>query len=209
MCPPTLKTRFLLGEYIDLAVLLNNSNSNNTHDNQKITFINGELIVQQKQNAPKITSTETWTDAFIIYINIYCSVHTEKFAQLLKYLHTIRFGAKRSAYDEQSRLRLSLDPMASWATIDSEQWLIFMYGHMGNQPNVMDKVLRCYSFYYNGQCLRQGCQYSPSCMMCFGQHPVKNYPRQNGRFIPSYGQRQVRPSQRMPHPRMFHMAPRH
>jgi hypothetical protein len=28
----------LLGEYIDLAVLLNNSNSNNTHDNQKIVF---------------------------------------------------------------------------------------------------------------------------------------------------------------------------
>jgi hypothetical protein len=72
-----------LREYIDLAVLLNNSNSNNTHDNKKIAFINGELIVQQEQNAPKITSIETWTDAFIIYMNIYCSVHTEKFAQLL------------------------------------------------------------------------------------------------------------------------------
>jgi hypothetical protein len=62
---------------------------------KKIAFINGELIVQQKQNAPKITYIETWTDAFIIYMNIYCSGHTEKFAQLLKYLHTIRLGVKR------------------------------------------------------------------------------------------------------------------
>ena len=62
---------------------------------KKIAFINGELIVQQKQSAPKITYIETWTDAFIIYMNIYCSGHTEKFAQLLKYLHTIRLGVKR------------------------------------------------------------------------------------------------------------------
>jgi hypothetical protein len=66
-----IRNKILLGEYIDLPVLLNNSNSNNTHDNQKIAFINGELIVQQKQNAPNITSIETWTDAFIIYMNIY------------------------------------------------------------------------------------------------------------------------------------------
>jgi hypothetical protein len=59
-----------------------------------------------------------------------------------------------------------------------------MYGHMGNQPNAMGKVLRCYSFNYNGQCLRQGSQYSQSCTRCFGQHPVKNCPRQNGRFTP-------------------------
>ena len=102
---------------------------------KKIAFISGELIVQQKQNAPKITSIETWTDALIIFMNIYCSVHTEICAQLLKYLHTIRLGAKRSAfgwksYDEQFRFRLSLDPMASWATIDSELWLIYMYGHI-------------------------------------------------------------------------------
>jgi hypothetical protein len=51
-----VRNKILLREYIDLAVLLNNSNSNNTHDNQKIAFINGELIVQQEQNAPKITS---------------------------------------------------------------------------------------------------------------------------------------------------------
>ena len=145
---------------------------------KKIAFINGELIVQQNQNAPKITSIETWTDAFIIYMNIYSSVHTEKFAQLLKYLHTIRLGAKRSAfgwksYGEQCRLRLSLDPMASWATIDSELWLIYMHGHMDNQPNAMGKVLRCYSFNYNGQCLRPGCQCSHSCMRCFGQHLLR------------------------------------
>ena len=207
-----IRNKILLREYIDLAVLLNNSNSNNTHDNQKLAFINGELIVQQKQNAPKITYIETWTDAFIIYMNIYCSVHTEKFAQLL--FTQLGWEEKRSAfgwksYDEKFRLRLSLDPMASWETIDSELWLIYMYGHMGNQPNAMGKVLRCYSFNYNGQCLRQGSQYSHSCTRCFGQHPVKNCPRQNGRFTPNYGHRQVRPSQRMPHPRMSHMASRH
>ena len=33
-----IRNKILLGEYIDLAVLLNNSNSNNTHDNQKNSF---------------------------------------------------------------------------------------------------------------------------------------------------------------------------
>jgi hypothetical protein len=64
-----------------------------------------------------------------------------------------------SIYDEQFRLGLSHNPSASWAEIDSELWLIYMYGSVataGNQSQVANKQLRCYSFNYNGQCFRQG-----------------------------------------------------
>jgi hypothetical protein len=57
-------------------------------------------------------------------MSIYYSVHIEKFPEMLKYLHVIRLGAKRSSfglksYDEQFRLGLSHNPSASWAEIDS------------------------------------------------------------------------------------------
>lgn len=208
----SIKTKIMAGEYIDLAILLTNSNATNMQDQQKIAFVNGELILQPKQNTPKITTIENWTDAFIIFMNIYCSIHVEKFPQLLKYLYTIRLGAKRSAfgwksYDEQFRLRLATNPTLSWANIDQELWLLYMHGNGGNQPTGINKVLRCYAYNYNGQCVNQNCKYSHSCLRCFGQHPVMNCPRQNARIIPSmeFGQRQFRPpTQRMGfRPRVF------
>jgi hypothetical protein len=62
---------------------------------------------------------------------IYCSVHTDRFNELLKYMYTIRLGSKRMSgsgwiqYDEQYRLRKAMNPSSSWSIMDSELWLLY------------------------------------------------------------------------------------
>ena len=110
-----LKQKIVAGEFIDLALLLTNSSASDLNNSQKISFIQGELVIQPKQTQHKFTTIETWTDSFIIYMSIYCSVHIEKFPEILKYLHVINLRAKMSSfgwksYDEQFRLGLSHNP---------------------------------------------------------------------------------------------------
>lgn len=186
--PQTIKQKIIAGEYIDLALLLTNSQSST--DTHKITFVQGELLVQPKQQQQKITSIELWTDAFITYMSIYCKTHSEAYADLLKYMSTIRLGAKRSSagwklYDEQFRLRQSHDPSNSWAVIDAELWLIYMNSSLtpSTGTGLVNRVQKCYAYNYNGVCGRQVCHYSHSCIRCFGPHPIKFCSGSNARGV--------------------------
>ena len=59
-------------------------------------------------------------------MGVFCSVHKGRFDELLKYLYSIRLGAKRATglgwvlYDEQYRLKKVLDPSSSWAIVSPE-----------------------------------------------------------------------------------------
>ena len=70
---------------------------------------------------------------FLVYISIFCTTgHSTVFQDLLKYIHSIRLGAKWCAlgwksYDEKFRLRMSQDPAGSWAVVDPDLWLLNMY----------------------------------------------------------------------------------
>lgn len=88
--PLSTKQKIIAGEYIDLASLFSNSQKTSTVG-QNITFSQGQLMVQPNQPDLKINNIETWPDAFIVYISIYCSVHLGKFQELLKYMQMIRF----------------------------------------------------------------------------------------------------------------------
>ena len=59
-----------------------------------MAIVKGELVLQDKQTK-KINSIEMWTDAFIFYLSIYCSVHCDFVLDVLKYMNTIRIAAKR------------------------------------------------------------------------------------------------------------------
>lgn len=182
-----LKQKIIAGEYIDLASLLVNSQTS-MEERQKIIISQGELLIQPKQQQQKIVDIGSWTDAFLIFISIYCSAHPAKFQDLLKYMNTIRLGAKRSThgwkiYDEQFRLRKSQDPASSWAVIDQELWLLFMYSEQSVNPVVGS--YKCYAFNYRGNCPTQACSYSHSCLRCYGSHPVIFCPRQS--FMPNRG----------------------
>ena len=129
-----------------------------------------------------------WTDAFLIYTSIYCTIHVLRLQELLKYMQTIRLGAKRNAgfrwklYDEQFRLRKAQEPASSWAIIDTELWLLYMQpsAGAGNELGLQgaprqtqnNKSFKCYAFNYNGVCTQQYCNFKHSCLKCSGVHPV-------------------------------------
>jgi len=186
--PLSTKQKIIAGEYVDLASLLSNSQNTSTLG-QNITFSQGQLIVQPKQPDLKINNIETWSDAFIVYISIYCSVHQGRFQELLKYMQIIRLGAKRTQglnwknYDEQFRLRKFQNPSSSWADIDTELWLLYMqvpgntFPIHGNAPNPKYSqnaggLLKCYAFNYQGSCTQTSCVYKHTCLRCNGSHPV-------------------------------------
>ena len=83
---------------------------NSSSDKQTIALVQGQSIVQPKQQDIKINNTETWTGASIIFTSIYNSVHAAQLQDLLKYMQTMKVGAKPSfglnwkLYDEQFRL---------------------------------------------------------------------------------------------------------
>jgi len=88
----SLKDKIIKGEYVDIGALLSSS----VQDKQNISVIEGELIVQTERQTNKLLSIEAWSDAFIIFMSIYGSAHPNSFQQLLKYMKSVRLGAKRS-----------------------------------------------------------------------------------------------------------------
>ncbi|CAG2258146.1 unnamed protein product [Mytilus edulis] len=133
----SIREKIMKSEFIDLGILLANNTQQAT---QKLVFRGGEFIVQTENLQNKIGSIDQWTSAFIIFVSVYCTVHSGRLQELLKYMSVVRLGAKRNPnnlgwklYDEQFRLRKALDPASSWAIVDSELWLLYMADSSGTQ----------------------------------------------------------------------------
>ena len=109
----THKNKIINGEYIDLALLLENTTISEKQEKQ-VVIIDGVLSTRDKTKQI-INTISKWTDAFIVYISIYSSAHPSKNQALLKYMHIVRLGATRvrglawQIYDEQFRLKMSID----------------------------------------------------------------------------------------------------
>ena len=105
----TNRTKIVSGQYIDLAILSENTNSEN--NDKQVVLIDGVLSTKEKTKQT-IHTIDKSTDAFIVYISIYTSAHPEKYQALLKYMHIVRLGASRinglgwKTYDEQLRLKM-------------------------------------------------------------------------------------------------------
>ena len=191
-----VKENIIKGEYVEMSSLLEKNQYENGE--QTVSVVNGELVVQ-KIRKQKINNVEVWTDAFINFIGVFCSVHKDRCNELLKYMYTIRLGAKRLAghgwvhYDEQFRLRKALNPSSSWAVVDTELWLLYMnnsgktYGsggafNIGNSTAVNrggPGGSKCYAFNYGGYCHRQFCIYNHTCLRCEWSHSLVNCPHQS------------------------------
>ena len=87
------KDKIMGGQYVDLGSLLPTQIDINIESNLSLNCT-GELVIKQAKKQV-IDSIETWTDAFVIFMGIYLSAHPEKTQDLLKYMNTIRTGAKR------------------------------------------------------------------------------------------------------------------
>lgn len=179
----TNKNKILNGEFIDLAHLLENTTISESQEKQ-VVMIDGVLSTRDKTKQT-INTIAKWTDAFIIYISIYSSAHSSKYQALLKYMHTVRLGATRvrglgwKCYDEQFRLKMSMDPTKSWDIVDNELWLLYMVGNSISESiyssaasGYKSSINKCYNFNYKGTCDRSPCNYKHVCFKCSGYHPV-------------------------------------
>ncbi|XP_050404842.1 uncharacterized protein LOC126820768 [Patella vulgata] len=168
----SMRQKIARGEYVDLAHLITKTNSGKT---ALVLNDEGEIVTREKLTHSVLT-IDSWTDAFLVYISIYLRGHPERVQEMLKYMHTIRLAASRgygwSSYDEQFRLKRSLDPSSSWSSVDFELWLIHMAdGKSVTKPSIK-LTGKCFDFNYKGYCSKTSCQYWHNCMSCAGNHPV-------------------------------------
>ena len=82
--------------------------------------------------AKHIENIGSWTDAFLNYAKILVENHTTMASELFTYMSIIR-GALADAtfdrvymYDQQFRLRKSLNPTRPWSQVDGVLWLRFI-----------------------------------------------------------------------------------
>lgn len=185
--PPNLKQKILSGEFVNLANLINPT----ANSGQVLNFDSSGQITVLPKSSKRITSIEAWTDAFIVYMDIYCSLHHTQYKDMLKYMHTIRLGAKHyhiqgwSSYDEQFRMKKAQSRDMSWAEVDQELWLLFM---CRPKPIVQNETAntqrRCYDFNFKGTCLRKKCTYAHKCMNCGNGHPSNACPNTSNSKLP-------------------------
>ncbi|XP_062613568.1 uncharacterized protein LOC134275305 [Saccostrea cucullata] len=179
----------------------------NDEPQQQLAFVAGELVLKAKHKEIKITSTETWTNAFLIFSSIYLTKFPEHIQSILKYINIIRTAAQRSSnlnwlnYDIQFRLKRSRNHTLDWGCVDAELWLLYVsHGHntLSQQtPNYTSKSPKCFDFNYKGTCGRPYCTYQHACIKCSNNHPLINCRWHNSQ---AFRTENFRPSQ-AEHPR--------
>ena len=125
-----------------------------------------------------IDSIEAWTDAFIVYAQIFLAKHKTKAIELLNYMSTIREAAKDTSkeqwyiYDQQFRLRVSRDHTKNWSEIDGQLWLRFI----ATKPQILTSPNRkiCFDYNFKGSCYRRNCIYMHNCIKCQELHSALN-----------------------------------
>ena len=183
-----LRNKIISSAYIDLALLLDNSSLQYETEKQIYIGEKGELVAKGFSKAKgKITTISKWTDAFIVYVSVYSAAHPSASQGLLKYMHDVRLGASRCnegdlgwrRYDEQFRLRRSVDPSIPWEKIDYELWLMFMQSQSQPRPYTSPIAFshnKCFNYNFKSSCDRPACQYTHKCIKCSEGHPQLSCP---------------------------------
>lgn len=181
--PEALRGSICRGEYTNLALLLKGALELNDLCTGGTLRLTAEGVIESRPKECKdtIRSIEGWTNAFIIYMSVYISVHTDKAAALLQYMYNIRDCAARQGglawknYDEQFRMRQAVNPV-SWSTIHNELWWRCVQVRDAQQPAVTTgKSYSCHEF-NNGTCHWPSCRFPHVCSGCGLAHRVVHCP---------------------------------
>jgi hypothetical protein len=180
----TLKDQIWNLEYIDLSLLLR-QHFNFPNENQNcIAVDNGRLVLQSVNKPAKkhIENISMWTDAFINYAKVLITKHPLLAGDLFMYMAIIRCAISDATfdrvymYDQQFRLRMSLNPTNSWSQIDGTLWLRFIAkGASGLQNSTLSNngsQSPCYDYNFKKGCFRRNCIYRHNCMKCGAIHPA-------------------------------------
>lgn len=177
MFSQSLKAKIISSAYIDLALLLDNTSLHEDAEKQICFNERVELITKGYRNPMlmlKSTQIASWQMLFYI-LYYYTQIH-------FKGMHDVKLGASRCTegdngwkkYDEQFRLRRSVDTPIPWSKIDYELWLMFIQHN--TQPRTITSPPtatqnKCYNSNFKGSCDRLGCQYMHKCVWCREGHP--------------------------------------
>lgn len=133
--PQVLREKIGRGEFVDLALLLENWGDSQAGQQRDITLSwdnAGRPVFRDARPQRRITSIAAWTSAFLVYTSVFLDFHPSRCQEILKYMHTIRSAATRfgsygwRTYDLQFRMRQQRNPQNSWAVIDGELWFLYV-----------------------------------------------------------------------------------
>lgn len=186
-----IKTKILQEEFIDFGSLLVNPTLN---DKFQITIQNANegsspsLALEPLNRAKRVTTIDTWLQAFHVFVGVYTGLHSQEAPGLMKYGATIQDLAARGHdwryYDENFRfLRQSQASSLPWGNIHWELWLKSQNtpkklptsdGPRKSFSTLVPRVPRgyCFKFHRGGDCL--GCAFKHSCFKCEGLHRALN-----------------------------------
>lgn len=188
---PAIRQKIVAGEYIELGNLLG---SYAAAPKQTVSIVNGELVVKDKVQDKKLLDIRMWTDAFLIFISVYVSVHPLAIQGLLMHMRNVRLAASRSQgygwrdYDEQYRLKRARYPSLPWGPVDLDFWALCVQQPQPQVQAINQASRICFDYNYKGVCYRFPCPYLHQCGKCAAGHPSKSCPNQ------SRMQAQIRPN---------------
>ncbi len=162
--------------------------------------VTGDSVALVPRSRPtKISNIEQWTEAFHVYVAVYCQANPLQTAALMKYAAIIQSIAKRSGmtaalfYDDNFRTWQQHQPVVQWGVINSELYLQSSSVMGGSGPRFKapfpgpagNTTGRCWAFTRTGFCTRgKQCRYSHRCTWCGGPHHHRACQSKGQQFAP-------------------------
>ena len=185
--PQPLKEKILANEYVDFSHLLNP----NQWDHYSLAMTGGSEgpnLCLQPRKSTRITTVDTWYQAFNIFSYIYLKKFPNDAMALVKYGSIVRGIAKSGgdfySFDVRSRY-LRQHTLCSWDSFNPENYVRAMLEPSEtkpdkNQSNPTKKrsgsgpswveVGYCFAYHKGDGC--SGCEFSHKCQWCKGFHPA-------------------------------------
>jgi hypothetical protein len=141
--PLKIKENIWRGEFVQFGVLLKSAKELATDSlfDGDLVLKGGSLTVVNKK-PDTVPNIESWTTAFVIYMDILLEKWPFRAREYLIYMQNIRLAASSCqnngwlVYDEQYRLKKARFPFSSWGVIDQELWILCVT--TSNLSNTMD-----------------------------------------------------------------------
>ena len=179
------KTKIWQQGYIDFGSLLVNPtlDGNFQLTIQKSTEgLSPPLVLEPLNKPKKISSNDTWLQAFHVFVGVYASRYPNEAPGLMKYGSTIQDLAVRDHnwrfYDENFRfLRQSQATSLPWGSVHWELWLRSQSPLKKLPTSVTGTKLLspisiprgyCFKYHRGGDCA--GCSFKHTCCKCEGAH---------------------------------------
>lgn len=150
-------------KYVDSLLLLDDKHAN---VKQNLTLWNDQLVCVNKPKG-KLRDIAKWTDAFFLFATKYLEAHHERWADMLKYMRDVSFGARRYSeyyriYDGQYRILKEANILSSWSIMCSGYYKMVLqssFASGASTGSMFAHYCKCYDFNYDSNCFHNACRY--------------------------------------------------